>query len=43
MSGLAVVVGIIESTMARLRLSTVPHLLAGASAMAATALLLGMR
>ncbi len=41
--GLAGIVGIIESVMARLRLSVVPHLLAGASAMAATALLLGMR
>jgi formate hydrogenlyase subunit 4 len=43
LAGLAGVVGVIESVMARLRLSTVPHLLAGASATAATALLLGMR
>jgi formate hydrogenlyase subunit 4 len=41
--GLGGVVGVIESVMARLRLSVVPHLVAGASAMAATALLLGMR
>jgi formate hydrogenlyase subunit 4 len=43
LAGLAGVVGIIESVMARLRMSVVPHLIAGASAMAATALLLGMR
>ncbi len=41
--GLAVVVGIIESVMARLRMAVVPHLLAGSAALAATALLLGLR
>ena len=38
--GLAAVVGIIESTMARLRLSRVPLLLAGATVLAALAAVL---
>ena len=37
---LAVVVGIVESVMARLRMDRVPYLLGGASAMAALALIL---
>ncbi|RPI21594.1 MAG: hydrogenase [Acidobacteria bacterium] len=41
--GLAVLVGIIESVMARLRMIVVPQLLVVASALAATALLLGVR
>jgi len=40
---LAVVVGLVESTMARLRLSIVPQLLVGAGALAAVALLLVLR
>ena len=40
---LAAVVGVIESVIARLRLPIVPHLIAGTGALAATALLLGMR
>jgi hypothetical protein len=40
---LAATVGAIESVMARLRMPVVPHLIAGAGALAATALLLGMR
>ncbi|RPJ61260.1 MAG: hydrogenase [Acidobacteria bacterium] len=41
--GLAVAVGVIESVMARLRMTVIPHLLVGSAALAATALLLGMR
>jgi formate hydrogenlyase subunit 4 len=41
--GLAALVGLIESVMARLRMVVVPHLLVGCAALAATALLLGMR
>ncbi len=41
--GLAVLVGVIESVMARLRMLVVPQLLVVASALAATALLLGVR
>ncbi|RPI20474.1 MAG: hydrogenase, partial [Acidobacteria bacterium] len=41
--GLGIVVGVIESVMARLRMAVVPHLLVGSAALAATALLLGMR
>ncbi len=41
--GLAVLVGIIESVMARLRMLVVPQLLVVASALAATALLLGVK
>jgi formate hydrogenlyase subunit 4 len=40
MAGLAVVVGVIESVMARLRLSRVPQLLVGAASISALALLL---
>ncbi len=43
MLALAVVVGLIESTMARLRLARVPQLLAGASACAILALALALR
>jgi len=43
MVALAVVVGVIESTMARLRLLRVPQLLVGAGALAALALILVMR
>ncbi|MBE3135749.1 MAG: NADH-quinone oxidoreductase subunit H [Acidobacteria bacterium] len=43
MLGLAVVTGVIESTMARLRLLRVPHLLAGAIVLAALALVLAWR
>jgi len=43
MLALAVVVGVIESTMARLRLLRVPQLLVGAGALAALALILVMR
>lgn len=43
MAALAAAVGIIESSMARLRLSRVPHLLVGASAAAVLALGLAMR
>lgn len=39
----AVVVGVIESVMARLRLMIVPQLLVGAGALAATAFLLGLK
>jgi formate hydrogenlyase subunit 4 len=38
--GLAVIVGIVESTMARLRLVRVPQLLIGAAALSALALVL---
>ncbi len=41
--GLALLVGVIESVMARLRMVVVPQLLVVASALAATALLLGVR
>jgi formate hydrogenlyase subunit 4 len=41
--GLAVVVGVVESTMARLRLLMVPQLLLGASALAGVALILTLR
>jgi formate hydrogenlyase subunit 4 len=40
---LGIVVGVIESTMARLRLVRVPHLLAAAGAMACLALILVWR
>jgi formate hydrogenlyase subunit 4 len=43
MFGLAVVVGVIESSMARLRLLRVPHLLIGAAALAALAFILENR
>ncbi len=43
MFGVAVLVGIVESSMARLRLVRVPQLLVGASALAALALILAMR
>lgn len=43
MFALAVIVGIIESTMARLRLRRVPHLLAGACVCAILALALALR
>jgi formate hydrogenlyase subunit 4 len=43
MAGLAIVTGVIESTMARLRLLRVPHLLAGAIVLAALALVLAWR
>jgi formate hydrogenlyase subunit 4 len=43
MMALAVVTGIIESTLARLRLVRVPHLLAAASAMAVLAFVLQWR
>ncbi len=43
MLGLAVAVGVIESTMARLRLLRVPHLLVGGGAMAIVALVLTAR
>ena len=39
---LAVLVGLVESVMARLRLTVVPQLLVGAGALAATAFLLGL-
>jgi len=39
---LAVIVGVVESVMARLRLIVVPQLLVGAGALAATAFLLGL-
>jgi formate hydrogenlyase subunit 4 len=41
--GLAVIVGVVESSMARLRLVRVPQLLVGASALAVLALILAMR
>ena len=43
MLGLAVVIGVVESIMARLRLLIVPQLLVGAGAMAAVALILLLR
>jgi formate hydrogenlyase subunit 4 len=43
MMGLAVLVGIIESSMARLRLLLVPQVLVGASALAVVALVLVLR
>jgi formate hydrogenlyase subunit 4 len=43
MFGVAVLVGIVESCMARLRMVRVPQLLVGASALAALALILAMR
>ena len=43
MLGLAVIVGIVESSMARLRLLRVPQLLVSASALAVLALILAMR
>ncbi|MBI4404185.1 MAG: NADH-quinone oxidoreductase subunit H [Deltaproteobacteria bacterium] len=42
-AGIAVAVGLIESSMARLKLNTVPQLLVGASTLSALALLLGLR
>jgi formate hydrogenlyase subunit 4 len=41
--GLAVVIGVIESIMARLRLVVVPQLLVGAGAVATVALILTLR
>jgi formate hydrogenlyase subunit 4 len=41
--GLAIVTGVIESTMGRLRLQRVPQLLAGAAVLSAVALLLALR
>jgi formate hydrogenlyase subunit 4 len=43
MALLAVIVGIIESTMARFRLLRVPQMLVGAGALALLALLLALR
>ena len=43
MFGLAVVIGVIESVMARLRLLVVPQLLIGAGAVATVALILTLR
>jgi len=43
MAGMAVLVGVVESCMARLRLARVPQLLVGAGAFAALALLLALR
>ncbi len=43
MFGLAVLVGLIESTMARLRLARVPQMLLGAGALAVLAILLALR
>jgi formate hydrogenlyase subunit 4 len=43
MAGLAVLTGIVESTLARLRLTRVPHLLLGAGACSLLALLLSLR
>ncbi|MEN6626369.1 MAG: NADH-quinone oxidoreductase subunit H [Candidatus Sumerlaeia bacterium] len=43
MAGLAVVIGMIESTMARLRLVRVPQMLLGAGALAVLAILLALR
>lgn len=43
MLGGAVIVGVIESIMARLRLVIVPQLLVGAGALAATAFLLALK
>jgi formate hydrogenlyase subunit 4 len=40
MAGLAVLTGIVESSMARLRLASVPQLLIGAGALSALALVL---
>ncbi len=40
---IAVIVGVVESVMARLRLLIVPQLLVGAGALAGMAFLLGMR
>jgi formate hydrogenlyase subunit 4 len=43
MAGLAVLVGVVESTMARLRLVRVPQLLVGATALSVLALVLEHR
>ena len=43
MFGLAVVIGVVESVMARLRLLVVPQLLIGAGAVATVALILTLR
>ena len=43
MSAVAVIVGVVESVMARLRLVLVPQLLVGAGALAAAAFLLGLK
>jgi formate hydrogenlyase subunit 4 len=43
MFAVAVVVGVVESVMARLRLAMVPQLLVGAGALAAAAFLLGLK
>jgi formate hydrogenlyase subunit 4 len=43
MFGLAIVIGVVESVMARLRLLVVPHLLIGAGAVATVALILTLR
>jgi formate hydrogenlyase subunit 4 len=42
MLGLAVLTGIVESSMARLRLTSIPQLLIGAGALSALALILGL-
>jgi formate hydrogenlyase subunit 4 len=43
MFGLAIVIGVVESVMARLRLPVVPQLLIGAGAVATVALILTLR
>jgi formate hydrogenlyase subunit 4 len=43
MMGLAVLIGVVESTMARLRLLIVPQLLIGAGALAGVAFILTLR
>jgi formate hydrogenlyase subunit 4 len=43
MFGLAVIIGVVESVMARLRLLIVPQLLVGAGAVATVALILTLR
>jgi formate hydrogenlyase subunit 4 len=43
MLGLAVLIGILESSMARLRLTRVPKLLVGATALAVLAVVLVLR
>jgi formate hydrogenlyase subunit 4 len=43
MFAVAVIVGVVESVMARLRLVMVPQLLVGAGALAAAAFLLGLK
>ena len=43
MAGVAVSVGLVESLIARLRMSAVPHFILGASALSLVALILGLR